>query len=79
MSDILDYIQAHSPQGANNVKRRVMAAIDLVADHPESGRATNRGDLRRILANPSPYVIFYKTDVTGIVIHGVRHADRRPR
>ena len=79
MSDILDHVQAHSPQGAANVNRRLKAIIDLLADYPESGRATNRGDLRRIVANPYPYVIFYRTDATGIVIHGVRHAARRPR
>jgi len=79
MSDILDYVQVHSPQGAENVKRRLKAAIDLLADYPESGRATNRGDLRRILANPYPYVIFYRTDAAGIVIHSVRHSARRPR
>jgi plasmid stabilization system protein ParE len=78
MSDILDYIQAHSPQGAENVKSRLKAAIDLIADHPESGRATNKGDLRRILANPYPYGIFYRTDAAGIVVHGVRHSARRP-
>ena len=47
MSDILDYVQVHSPQGAENVKRRLKAAIDLLADYPESERPTNRGDLRR--------------------------------
>jgi toxin ParE1/3/4 len=79
MSDILDYLEARSPQGAESVKRRLKAAIDLIADHPESGRATNKADLRRLLANPYPYVIFYRTDTTGIVIHGVRHTARRPR
>jgi len=39
MAEILDYIEARSPQGA---------------------------------------VIFYRSDATGIVIHGVRHAARRP-
>jgi toxin ParE1/3/4 len=79
MTDILDYIEARSPQGAERVKRRLKAAVDLLADFPESGRATNRGDLRRLVANPYPYVIFYRTDVAGIVIHGVRHTARRPR
>jgi toxin ParE1/3/4 len=78
MSDILDDIQAHAPQGAESVKRRLMAAIDLLAEYPESGRATNKGDLRRTPANPYPYVIFYRRDATGIVIHGVRHVARRP-
>jgi toxin ParE1/3/4 len=79
MSDILDYIEARSPQGADSVKRRLKAAVDLLANHPKSGRATNKGDLRRLVANPYPYVIFYREDPTGIVIHGVRHTARRPR
>ena len=79
MTDILDYLEARSPQGAENVKRRLKAVIDLLADHPKSGRATNKGDLRRAVANPHPYVVFYRTDATGIVIHGVRHTARRPR
>jgi plasmid stabilization system protein ParE len=49
MSDILDYIEARSPQGA---ERRLKAVIDLLADYPESGRPTNKGDLRRLVANP---------------------------
>jgi plasmid stabilization system protein ParE len=43
MSDILDYIEARSPQGSESVKRRLKAVIDLLTDHPKSGRATNKG------------------------------------
>ncbi len=81
MAEILDYIEAleaQSPQGAETVKRRLQAVIGLLADHPDAGRVTNRGNLRRVVASPYPYVIFYRSDATGIVIHGVRHAARRP-
>ena len=78
MADILDYIEARSPQGADNVSRRLQAVIRLLADHPEAGRVTNKGNYRRIVASPYPYVIFYRSDAAGIVIHGVRHAARRP-
>jgi toxin ParE1/3/4 len=78
MADILDYIEARSPQGAGSVKRRLQAVIGLLADHPEAGRATNKGDTRRIAVSPYPYVIVYRSNAGGIVIHGVRHAARRP-
>jgi toxin ParE1/3/4 len=78
MADILDYIEAWSPQGSDNVSRRLQAVIRLVADHPEAGRVTKKGNFRRIVASPYPYVIFYRADATEIVIHGVRHAARRP-
>lgn len=78
MADILDYIESQSPQGADNVKRRLHEVIQLLADHPNVGRATNRGDIRRVVVRPYPYVIFYRPEPAGIVIHGVRHAARRP-
>ena len=78
LAEILDYVDARSPQGAANIKRRLQAVIDLLADHPNSGRLTNKGDIRRAVARPYPYVIFYRPEATGIVIHGVRHAARRP-
>jgi len=79
MASILDYIDAESPKGAENVKRRLQAMVDLLARHPRAGRATNKGNLRRVVANPYPYVIFYRPDATEIVIYGVRHTARRPR
>jgi plasmid stabilization system protein ParE len=50
MAEILDYIEARSPQGAETVKRRLQAVIGLLADHPDAGRVTNKGDLRRVVA-----------------------------
>ncbi|WP_334370350.1 type II toxin-antitoxin system RelE/ParE family toxin [Bradyrhizobium sp. AZCC 1719] len=79
LAEILDYIDARSPQGADNVKRRLQAVIELLADHPNSGRLTSKNGIRRAVARPYPYLIFYRPDTTGIVIHGVRHAARRSR
>ena len=78
LDEILDYIEARSPQGADNVKRRLQAVVQLLAEHPNVGRATSRASIRRIVVRPYPYVIFYRPDSAGIVIHGVLHAARRP-
>ena len=78
LTEILDYLDARSPQGADNVKRRLRAVVDLLADHPNSGRLTRKDGIRRAVARPYPYVIFYQPDPTGIVVHGIRHAARRP-
>lgn len=78
LAEILDYVDARSPQGAENIKRRLQAMIDLLADHPNSGRLTNKRDIRRAVARPYPYVIFYRPDTTRIVTHGVRHTARKP-
>ena len=41
MTEVLEYIEARSPTGAENVKRRLQDIIDLLADHPNSGRTIN--------------------------------------
>jgi toxin ParE1/3/4 len=78
LAEILDYIEARSPQDADNVKRRLQAVVDLLADHPNSGRLTRKDGIRRTVARPYPYVIFYRPDTTGIVVHAIRHAARKP-
>jgi toxin ParE1/3/4 len=78
LAEILGYIDTRSPQGAGNVKQRIQVVIDLLADHPGSGRLTDKRDIRRAVMRPYPYVIFYRPDETGIVILGVRHVARRP-
>jgi len=40
MAEILDYIDARSPQGAETVKRRLQAVIGLLADHPPDASPT---------------------------------------
>jgi plasmid stabilization system protein ParE len=79
MTEVLDYIEARSPSGAEHVKRRLLDIVDLLADHPNSGQTTNKGTLRRVVVTPYPYIIFYRADATAIIIHGVRHTARRPR
>ena len=78
LDEVLSYIEAHSPQGARNVKARIQAVIDLLLQHPHAGQRTSKGRLRRVVAYPYPYLIFYNAREDEVVIHGVRHAARSP-
>ena len=78
LDKVLDYIEARSPQGAPHVQARIQAVIDLLLQHPRAGRLTSQGRLRRMIVSPYPYLIFYEATADEIVIHGVRHAARRP-
>ncbi len=78
LDEILDYIAEHSPKGAANVRRRLQTIIALLLRHPEAGQRMNRAHLRRIVAHPYPYLIFYQATPDEIIIHGVRHGARRP-
>jgi plasmid stabilization system protein ParE len=78
LSAILDYIAAHSPQGARYVQARIQAITDLLLLHPLVGRRTSDPSIRRMPTTPYPYLIFYEIADTEIIIHAVRHAARHP-
>ena len=78
LDQVLSYIERRSPQGARRVQERIRAIIDLLAAHPRAGQRTSRRRLRRAVVHPYPYLIFYDATDEEVVIHGVRHAARRP-
>ena len=60
------------------VQARIQTIIDLLLIHPHIGVYTDDPVIRRLMAVPYPYLIFYEVTETEIVIHGVRHAARDP-
>jgi toxin ParE1/3/4 len=78
LNAILDYIAAHSPRDARRVQARIQAVTALLSLHPYIGRRTNDPTIRRMLATPYPYLIFYEATDSEIIIHAVRHAARNP-
>ena len=78
LDQILSYIDERSPRGAQQVRARIKTIVDLIALHPHAGQLTNARGLRRVVVHPFPYLIFYAASDDEVVIHGVRHAVRRP-
>ena len=78
LDEVLTYIEERSPQGALSVQTRIQVIINLLLRHPHAGQLTSKGHLRRMVASPYPYLIFYQATEDEIVIHGVRHSARRP-
>ena len=78
LDSILDYIAANSPQGARRVQSRIQASIDLLLLHPQIGTVTDDPDIRRLVIQPYPYLVFYEATEAEIVIHAIRHAARNP-
>jgi plasmid stabilization system protein ParE len=78
LDEVLTYIEERSPQGALRVQTRIQVIINLLLRHPHAGQLTSKGHLRRMVASPYPYSIFYQATEDEIVIHGVRHSARRP-
>jgi toxin ParE1/3/4 len=78
LNAVLDYIAAHSQQGARRVHARIQAMIHLLLLYPGIGTRTDDPTIRRMTALPYPYLIFYEATETEIIIHAVRHAARDP-
>jgi plasmid stabilization system protein ParE len=75
---VLNYIAERSPTGARRVKARIQEMINLALLHPYAGTRTRRRGLRRLVASPYPYLIFYEAASDEIIIHGIRHGARKP-
>lgn len=52
--------------------------IALLEQYPEVGRLTSKSGMRRLVVTPYPYLVFYRIGREGVVIHGIRHAARKP-
>lgn len=78
LNSILDYVAAHSPQGARRIQVRIQTIIDLLLIHPHIGTRTDDPVIRRLTTPPYPYVVFYEATEAEIIIHAVRHAARDP-
>ena len=78
LNAVLAYIEGKSPQGAKRVQARIQAIMNMLLQYPGAGRLTGKRGKRRIGVPPYPYLIFYEATEDEIIIHGVRHAARRP-
>ncbi|KKX33928.1 type II toxin-antitoxin system RelE/ParE family toxin [Rhizobium sp. LC145] len=78
LDDVLAGIAEHSPQGAGRISNRIEAVVKLLSEHPYSGQPASSKPMRRIVASPYPYIIFYEPGDGEVVIIGIRHAARDP-
>jgi toxin ParE1/3/4 len=74
----LEYVAARSPQGAKNIRARLLTILTLLQQQPLAGRQTSKPPLRRISIAPYPYFLYYYATASEIVILRFRHAARRP-
>jgi toxin ParE1/3/4 len=78
LNSILDYIAAHSPQGAKRVRARIEGIIRLLPASPDLGVRTEDPTIRRLTTSPYPFLVFYEVAGTEIIIHAIRHGARDP-
>lgn len=70
-------IHAESPSGARRLRRRIDQIADRIGTFPEAGGSTH-GTVRKVVATPFPYLVFFRIADEGIVVTAVRHGARDP-
>ena len=76
---IYTLIDQQSPSAARAVKRAIQHAVELLADFPNIGTATDRSpEFRGVRAGRYPYRIYYRVRGDEVWIVHVRDMRRRP-
>lgn len=77
IEDISDYVAARNPTAAHRVRNLLQASLEIVALHPEIGRAQTHG-VRRHVVPQLPYLVFYRIDEAARTVNivTIRHAAR---
>jgi addiction module RelE/StbE family toxin len=77
LESIADHILLHNHAASGRVRERIEQLIKGLADFPYQGSPTDEPDIRRLVANPFPYLIFYRIKDEAIIILHIRHGRRR--
>lgn len=72
------YVSKHSSSGSRNIRRRIRGLLEFLKRNPLAGQQTDVSGLRRIVATPYPYIIFYRPSTTQILVIAVQHGARDP-
>ena len=75
----MDYIRDRNPGAADRVRSRIEGMINGLADFPYQGTPTDGEGIRRLVAMPFPYLIFYRVRDEVVSILHIRHGRRRPQ
>jgi plasmid stabilization system protein ParE len=78
LQTILQYIDERNPQGTLNVKRSIQRTIELIGNHPRSGRLAGIGDAHVLPAGRYPYLVYWIIEAREAWIVHIRDARRRP-
>lgn len=78
---ILSFLKPLSPMGAKSVQVAVQRAFSVLEVFPRIGRMQKVPGLRRLVARPYPYNIYYVVDEESavVMIISIVHTSRKPK
>jgi toxin ParE1/3/4 len=79
LAGIADYLAERNPAGAISVESSIRKTVDLIGIFPRAGRVLEQRPAIRVMPVVRyPYLIFYTSRGTEVVILHIRHGARTP-
>ena len=75
---IAGYLSERSLVGARNVRHAIDRVIELIGEHPHSGRRAGEQGTRMLPVGHYPYIVYWKIEADEAWIVHIRHAARQP-
>ena len=72
-----EFIARDNPEAASQVFKRIWDAVQLLAEHPEAGRAGRVPGTRELVVADTPFIIPYRVVENTVQILRVLHAKRK--
>ena len=77
LDEIGEYIAADNPDAAARNITKILAAIDLLPDHPAIGRAGRVAGTRELVVPDTPYLVAYRVRANAVEILRILHGARK--
>ena len=72
-----EFIARDNPEAASRVLKRIWDAVQLLADHPDAGRAGRVPGTRELVIADTPFIIPYRVVENTVQILRVLHGKRK--
>ena len=72
-----EFIAQDNPEAANRIFKRIWDAVQLLAEHPEAGRAGRIPGTRELVVADTPFIIPYRVVENTVQILRILHGKRK--
>jgi addiction module RelE/StbE family toxin len=77
LEEAAEFISEDNPEAARKMVRRIWEAAQLLAEHPEAGRAGRVQGTREMIIGGTPFILPYRVKDNTLQILRVLHSSRK--
>ncbi len=77
LEEAIDFIARDKPEAARKTAKRILEAVQVLAEHPGAGRAGRVPGTRELVIDGTPFILPYRVRDNAVQILRVLHASRK--